>query len=88
MTLGEMRDFKRISGLRLDEVENLTGDPDALIAFVFISGKRVIPGLTLEAVESIDVSGLMVVEQGDEGESDAAPLAVTPAPPGPRAKRK
>lgn len=88
LTLGEARTLKRVSGFRLDEIDNVMGDPDVLVAFVLISAQRVFPDITAADVEAIDMSSLVVGEDADaEDESADAPLG-EPAAAEPSAKRR
>lgn len=75
LTLGEARTLKRVSGFRLDEIDNVMGDPDVLVAFVLISAQRVFPDITEADVEAFDLSTIVVEEPEDSDEAgEIAPL--------------
>lgn len=75
LTLGEARTLKRVSGYRLDEIDNVMGDPDVLVALVLISAQRVFPDITEADIEGIDLESLVVDESEVSDEAgEIAPL--------------
>lgn len=90
MTLGEAWDFTRISGKTLNDIDDVMGDPGALVAFVYISGRRAIPALTVEDVKDLDLATLIIEDDDDADEAgDDAPLGeAAAAPPAPKRARR
>ena len=60
LTLGEMEDFEKLSGIKLSDVEGGSVPAAALIALVYISKRRTDPKYTIKKARAVKVTDLQL----------------------------
>jgi hypothetical protein len=80
-TLGEQREMKRVAGIIPSQLDSALsqGDPDALVAVLLVTMRRIDPKVTEATLDDLDIGDVVFDAGEEEGVTPVPPVEAPPA---------